>query len=406
MEQEIIRPDNNYEGLTKWLDRYRKVMVVCGNSVRSLDVYMILRGTRFEDKLVWFSDFTPNPDYSQATEGVRIFRQEDCDAIIAIGGGSAMDVAKCIKLFSALSSDGKEGEYLQLYRNALVNQIDIPYLAMPTTAGTGSEATRFAVLYYRGVKQSIAAESIIPNAILMDPATLKTLPIYQKKATMLDALSHAIESYWSVNSTRESREYSATSLITIVNNYRAYLDNDEAGNRAMLNAAHLAGKAINISQTTAGHAMCYKITSLFGLAHGHAAALCNRVLYKWMVEKQASGECVVIDPRGEKYLSEIMSAIGRSLGCNTAEEGAQKLEQLFDELELSVPEASKEQFDQLVSSINPERMKNHPVELDEIKIAALYKLILREKNESGVFMQNNRIRFLYGSARFAIKGFM
>ena len=80
----------------------------------------------------------------------------------------------------------------------------------------------------------------------------------------------------------------------------------------------MAGKAINITQTTAGHAMCYKITSLFGCAHGHAAMLCDRILYPWMTEN--TDKC--IDPRGEAYLKQILDEIGQALGCENAKTGA------------------------------------------------------------------------------------
>ena len=72
---------------------------------------------------------------------------------------------------------------------------DVKLLAIPTTAGTGSEATRYAVIYYNGVKQSVADESCIPSAVLMDSSVLKTLPLYQKKSTMLDALCHALAAF-------------------------------------------------------------------------------------------------------------------------------------------------------------------------------------------------------------------
>lgn len=143
----------------------------------------------------------------------------------------------------------------------------------------------------------------------------------------------------------------------------------------MLKAANMAGKAINITQTTAGHAMCYKITSLFGCAHGHAAALCDRVLYPWMI--QNTDKCV--DPRGEEYLMGILNQIAVALGCDGAEAGAEKLKQLIDELEFEVPVASEEQFATLKTSVNPVRLKNHPIALDEETIDYLYHQILRTK---------------------------
>ena len=142
----------------------------------------------------------------------------------------------------------------------------------------------------------------------------------------------------------------------------------------MLMAANLAGKAINITQTTAGHAMCYKITSMFGASHGHAAALCDRVLFPWMVENTA--RCT--DPRGPEYLGEILTGIAQAFGCATAKEGAQKFVELFESLELAVPAATEEQIAVLTESVNPDRLKNHPIALDKGTIEMLYRSILRK----------------------------
>ena len=280
-----------------------------------------------------------------------------------------MDVAKCIKLYSNLSGDGDNGSWL----NAEYVQNDIPFLAMPSTAGTGSEATRYAVIYYDGKKQSVTSESFIPGTVLMDPNILITLPLYQKKATMCDALCHAIESYWSVNSTEESKEYSKAAIQSVMKNMEGYLANTEEGRAEMLRAANTAGKAINITQTTAGHAMCYKITSLFRAAHGHAAILCDRMLFPWMIEN--TDKC--IDPRGKEYLKKTLEEIGVAMGCENAETGAAKLEEIFESLGLDVPYATKEQYEELKTSVNPVRLKNHPIELTVDTIDALYHKILR-----------------------------
>ena len=218
----------------------------------------------------------------------------------------------------------------------------------------------------------MTSESFIPDTVLMDPATLITLPPYQKKATMCDALCHAIESFWSVNSTEESKEYSKAAIHGVMENMKGYLANTEEGRAGMLRAANLAGKAINITQTTAGHAMCYKITSLFKSAHGHAAVLCDRVLFPWMIEN--TDKC--IDPRGQKYLKSTLDEIGQAMGCKDAKAGSEKLVEIFEELGLEVPEATAKQYAELKTSVNPVRLKNHPVTLDTETIDSLYHKIL------------------------------
>ena len=248
-EQKILKADNTYGVLMDWIRESGadSVFLVSDASLPFLKVRSFFESLEEEGspvKLVRFDDFQPNPLYESVVKGVQLFRSEGCSAIIAVGGGSAMDVAKCIKLYSNMEGNGEEGGFLK--QEIVPN--DIPFLVIPTTAGTGSEATRYAVIYYEGAKQSVTHTSIIPGTVLFDPSALKTLPIYQKKATMADALCHAVESYWSVNSTEESREISKKAILAILSNMEGYLANTEEGNAGMLAAAHLAGQAINITQ--------------------------------------------------------------------------------------------------------------------------------------------------------------
>lgn len=374
MEQRIISARNNYFELDQWIREHetRRILLVCDHSIRFLKEF----NTHLEElkksgtELIEFHDFQPNPLFENVQAGVKRFREEQCNAIIAVGGGSAMDVAKCIKLFAPFEGNGEDGNWLKVKPEHIPN--NIPFLAMPTTAGTGSEATRYAVIYYKGTKQSVTSESIIPSTVLLDPNCLKTLPLYQKKATAMDALCHAIESFWSVNSTEESKQYSRKAIELVTMHLDGYLSNTEKGNAGMLLAANIAGKAINISQTTAGHAMCYKITSLFNVAHGHATILCDRVLFPWMVEHTD----MCIDPRGEKYLQDTLEEIAAAMECENANASAKKLDMIFESLNLEIPMATEEQFEQLKISVNPTRLKNHPVALNPVIIDKLYHKIL------------------------------
>ena len=373
MEQRVIISKGNYSGLDDWIaeNSAKKILMVGGSSIcyqKEFTDYLDGMTKKAGVEVINFRDFQSNPRYENILDGIKVFRKEACDAIIAVGGGSAMDVAKCIKLYSNMRGDGKNGSFLT--QKIVPN--NIPFLAMPTTAGAGSEATRYAVIYYNGTKQSVTNGSCIPDTVLMNPRTLRTLPIYQKKATMMDALCHAIESFWSVNSTEESKKYSSEAIHGVFTNMKGYLENTEEGNAGMLMAAHIAGKAINIAQTTAGHAMCYKITSLFRSAHGHAAILCDRVLFPWMLEN--TDKC--IDPRGEEYLKRTLDRIGQAMGCANVEDATKILENIFDSLELDVPEATNEQYAELRASVNPVRLKNHPIALDEDTIDRLYHKIL------------------------------
>lgn len=375
--QKIITSDKNYARLDEWIgeNKVRCLMLVCGSSIEKQDIngYFKALGSRQDIKVVRFSGFSPNPGYESIISGVEQFKKNDCDAIIAVGGGSAMDVAKCIKLYSNMDGNGEDGSYLK----QMIIPNSIPFLVMPTTAGTGSEATRFAVIYHNGNKQSVAHESCIPDTVLMDASALRSLPEYHRKASMLDALCHAIESSWSLRSTDESRKYAYEAIRLVMEHKDGYLANSDEGNRGMLLAANIAGKAINITQTTAGHAMCYKITGLFGCAHGHAAALCVRVLFEWMAKGIADDAIECIDPRGKEHLKSVLDDIACAMGCDGAVSGAERFVSFFDELDLNVPSATREQYELLKRSVNPDRLKNHPVRLNEDSIDMLYHRILK-----------------------------
>jgi len=182
---------------------------------------------------------------------------------------------------------------------------------------------------------------------------------------MLDALCHAVESFWSVRASAESREFSRRALRALRENLDGYLANTPAGNAGMLNAANLAGKAIDRAQTTAGHAMCYKLTTLYGLAHGHAAALCVSRLWPYMAERAAGTE-----------LERVFQDLAQAMGCETAGASIDKFQNLLVKLELKTPAAKPEDFRILKSSVNPVRLKNNPVSLSPEAVDVLYHQIL------------------------------
>ena len=130
-------------------------------------------------------------------------------------------------------------------------------MAIPTTAGTGAEATRFAVCYDGEIKYSIDFEVIRPSHVALVPEFSATLPDYQKAATNFDAYAQAVESLWAKGATDESKEYANRALVLMKE------DN-------WLEASYWAGMAIDISRTTAAHAFSYYLTSHYGIPHGHA----------------------------------------------------------------------------------------------------------------------------------------
>lgn len=358
-----------YRGIERILHEIggNRYMLVCDASFP----YLSIKDT-FVPAVV-FDQFTSNPLYEDVCKGVALFNEYHCDAIVAVGGGSTMDVAKCIKLYCKL--DPARNYLQQEYCDS-----GIPLIAIPTTAGTGSESTRYAVIYFEGRKQSVTHESIIPNYAILEPSLLSTLPLYQKKCTMLDALCQGIESMWSVNSTEESRKYSRTAIDLIVCHWHDYIEqhNAEAAEAIML-AANYAGRAINITQTTAPHAMSYKLTSLYGLPHGHAVALCLPEVWQYMMGHFE--QC--IDPRGPEHLGRVFKEIGQLMRCETPEKALELFRSMLSTLDMPRPRSKdrKAELDVLTRSVNPERLRNNPVKLDEETIYSIYDRILTKTND-------------------------
>ena len=368
--QKIFQGRESYKHISEIFKEInsRKFLLVCGkNSFDALNIksYIDIECPDY----VRFSDFSPNPKYEQVCTGVEKFNSNNCDAIVAIGGGSAMDVAKCIKLFCKMNSN-------ENYLTQEFFDTEIPLIAVPTTAGTGSESTRYAVIYYNDEKQSVTHDCIVPNYAILDSSLLKTLPLYQKKCAMLDALCQGIESWWSVNSTDESKEYSKIAVETIMQNWRPYIfeDDDNAAEQIML-ASNYAGRAINIAQTTAPHAFSYKLTSLYGIPHGHAVAICLPEVWEYMIDNLDK----IIDIRGAVYLSYILNKVAYVMGGNTPIAAVGIFRNIMNQMKLCNPvsKKKKEDLEILSSSINPTRLMNNPVRIIRKSIYGLYTLVVQ-----------------------------
>ncbi len=379
--QIVLGKENLKEELKSFFQEhsFRRIFLVAGSSFPKLPIGEELQELFSELYIAFyhFSDFRANPRLEEVEEGIKAFSAFRGDSILAVGGGSALDTAKCIKLFTGLSKD-------RPYLEQEFRENDIPLLVHPTTAGTGSESTPFAVIYQDGEKCSVEHESIYPKYRIEDARSLRSLPLYQKKATLLDALSHAMEAIWSKYSNEDSRAYGQKAISLILMNYKAYLslenekDAKNLGGAAALEgllkqvledvaeAANLAGKAIAVTKTTAGHALSYKLGSIYQLPHGLATAIVNRALYPFMCREKNR----MTDPENLLFLAKCFSV-------ETEEEGAKRYREILEDLEILPTLSVKEgDLENLVAAVNPERLSNHPIALREEDIGLLYKEIL------------------------------
>lgn len=321
-----------------------------------------------------FFDFSSNPKVEDVKKGIELFCQVQPDIVIAVGGGSVIDTAKLVNFFAANGLDPVE------YLNSAKTNIKKPkpLIAIPTTAGSGSEATRFAVLYIDKEKFSIDNEFILPCVAIVDPALTMSLPKYVTATTGMDALCQAIESYWSVNSNDESKKYAKDAIELVMSNLVTAVNAPSSSARlAMATAANLAGKAINITRTTAPHAISYPLTSHFGIAHGHAVALLLPAILEF---NSGVTEKDVLDSRGVLHVHDVIDQIVELLGGVNVKDAMNIIERLLDRIHLKtrlrdLGIQSSEDIELIVEKgFNPERVENNPCLLTK---DALHEMLLR-----------------------------
>ena len=194
---------------------------------------------------------TPNPKVEEVQALLDELGSFKSTAFIAVGGGTAIDTTKLLNF--AITQGVSVKDVLTLKECPTL----LPYLAVPTTAGTGAEATRFAVCYDGETKYSIDFPEIRPSHVLLLPELIASLPAYQKLSTNFDAYAQAVESLWAKGATDESKAYAQKAL-----DYMAVED--------WSRGSYWAGRAIDLSRTTAAHAFSYYLTSHYGIPHGHA----------------------------------------------------------------------------------------------------------------------------------------
>jgi len=316
-------------------------------------------------KVVVFNNFPSDFGLHDIEAGISLFKSGSFDLIIAIGGGSVLDMAKLINILSAQS----RSSLFSIIKNSdLIKKKGVPLVALPTTAGSGSQATHFAVVHVQQEKYSVAHQFILPDLAIVDPALCYSAPRADAASSALDALSQSIESYWSLNATKKSRYYASTAIKLISKSIvPAVNQKDKASIQSMALASHLSGKAINISKTTLPHALSYLLTSRFGIPHGHSVALF--LGFVWRLNYQ----------HGDSTLKELMKELAVLLSIDVSSFDIFWYNLMFVlGLEVRISKIGVQQSDLqiIASSANQERLKNHPVAIkEELIIDELNKML-------------------------------
>ena len=227
--------------------------------------------------VVLYDKVEPNPTFEKAIAAYKELKQVDYDLIVAVGGGSAIDTAKVVAAINASDSENWIDDHLKRGSQFPQPFDPKPVIAIPTTAGTGSEVTMWATVWDMEEKKkySISHPSLYPKIALLDPELILTLPEKETIYSGLDALSHAMESIWNKNHNPISDAF-ALKAIELVRKYLPELRHDPSNidlRTHLLRASLFAGLAFSNTKTALAHSISYPLTAHFGLPHGLACAL-------------------------------------------------------------------------------------------------------------------------------------
>ncbi len=317
-----------------------------------------------------FNDFSANPKLTEAIDGIKLLRRFQADIVVAIGGGSVIDMGKLITLLSAQPTD----DYCSIIEHSAITETGLPFVAIPTTSGSGSEATRYAVVYIGGIKHSLTHSFVLPNYSIVDPSLTFNSPRNQLAVSGMDALCQAVESYWSRNATPESRELSSQAIKLIFNNIcDAVCERSKDALKKMALGANKAGKAINITETTGAHAISYSLTARYSIPHGHAVAL---ILGKLFTIHQSYLDTLAEGPL-KTDLANTFNGIYFLLSCSDAGSCSNLWHDLMIKIGLETDMAelgvrTHEDYQFIANSINPTRLRNHPIQLNHSIVGNLF----------------------------------
>lgn len=227
-----------------------------------------------------YNGVKPEPEIYLVEECKAAFQKGQHDGLIAVGGGSAIDIAKSVSAYAAY--DGKIDE---LFGTDLVPQKGVPIIAIPTTAGTGSEVTNIAILSdtEAQLKKGIVSDYILPDVAIVAPEMTLTMPKSVTAASGIDALVHAIEAYISVNASPITDALALGAIKMIARNLpKAYANpNHIEARENMVTASLMAGMAFGNAGVGAVHALAYPLGGRYHIAHGVSNALLLPYVMEW-----------------------------------------------------------------------------------------------------------------------------
>lgn len=311
----------------------KRCLVVCGHRSAEIngslsDISRALKKEHIEFEV--FNEVEPNPSIKTVTKGGLKASEYGADFIIGIGGGSPMDAAKAIAITA--KNDFSEDVFTQSYKNKA-----LPVVTIPTTAGTGSEVTQYAILTDESAetKRGIAHPEIFPVYSFLDGKYMNSLPTEQTINTVIDAFSHAAEGYLAARATPMS-DGLALESIRIIGSFLSKLDKDMLtveDRDSLLYASMLAGIVIAQTGTTICHGMGYSLTYFKAMDHGRANGVLFPAFLRHCMKAQEGKVTTMLTTLGFHSIEEFELTIGKLFG--------ERVTLTEDELEVFSEKASK-----------------------------------------------------------------
>lgn len=308
-----------------------------------------------------FGDLSPNPDVTEVDACAEVIRKNQIGFVVALGGGSSMDCAK------AAASIALTDDSIRKYHGTGVPmpQAHLPLIAVPTTAGTGSEVTCVSVLtdHANGKKSPIVSNGFYPSVALIDPELTYTMPPKVTASTGIDVLCHAIEGFWSKGHQPvcDACALHASELV-FKYLYRAYQDpEDKEAREKMCEASVIAGLAFTLPKTTSSHACSFPLTNLHHIPHGEACGLTLDYFAR-------------INAQGEEGWR--IDEFARKLGFADTNAMADEIHALKDRMglrnDLKDLHLTEDQIADLVRISRHPNLYNNPVEITDEMLDAMY----------------------------------
>ena len=284
--QEIVYGMGSLKKLPGLLEKSgsKKMMIVSDHGLEKIGVVKKIQDVCEASGIetVTFLDILPNPTVEMVDAATKVYKESGATSIVALGGGSPMDVAKAVGVLARYGGSITEYEGAHLVPGAIE-----PIIAIPTTAGTGSEVTAFAVITdtSRNYKLTVFSYELLPKYALLDPEFIMSVPPSIAASCGVDALIHALEAYISRSASPFSDAMAEKAMELIGGNIRRFVANrqDEEAAGAMMMGATFAGIAFAWARLGNVHAMSHPVSAFFGVQHGVA----NSILLPVVVEYNA-----------------------------------------------------------------------------------------------------------------------